>query len=98
MNSALTTEFVFVTHKQRTSILRKINTYNLQVEHNKQHINDLTLKIKDTCCINKPLVLQNDCKDLHLKIEDLCDNNRRINVLKRNIYRKYGIDWDEEYN
>lgn len=94
----LTTKLNFINKKNRASAIHEICTFNVQINQNKHLIRYLSLKLEDTCSVNEPFKLQNNCNNLFLKIEDLYDSNRSINVLKRDIYKKYNIDWDEEYN
>lgn len=98
MESVCSTGFRFCTKTSTTSTQQKLFNYNMQIKRNNDKIQHLTSKIPSTCCFDKPFRAQHECQELYLKISDLCDENRKINVLKRDIFFEHGLTWDEEYH
>lgn len=86
------------TKKQAKTLIRALNEYNVKIKHNYQKMVTLESKVKDTCDPKTHLSLQNDCEALYLEIIDITDENRRLNILKRDLFLQNGIDWDEEYS
>jgi hypothetical protein len=87
------------TNKQnRIRLTKTLRDYDLQIIQNNQKIIELSKKINHTCSSYKPFIMQKSCHILYLDIEDITYDNRKIRMLKRDIYLRYGLDWDEDFN
>ena len=87
------------TNKQnRIRLTKTLRDYDLQIIQNNQKIIELSKKINHTCSSYKPFIMQKSCHILYLDIEDIIYDNRKIRMLKRDIYLRYGLDWDEDFN
>ena len=86
------------TKSQAKTLIRSLNEYNLRMKHNHQKLITLEKKLTYTCDPRIDFSSQNECKELYLAIADITDENRRLNLLKREIFLQNGIEWDEEYN
>lgn len=86
------------TTKQIKTLARTLNKYDSRIKRNNKKMVSLTQEINHTCKLNEDFVSQKQCQELYLNIEDISDENRRLNLLKREIYLRHGLEWDEEYN
>jgi hypothetical protein len=82
----------------KTLIIRSLNHYNRRIEHNHQKLITLQKELYQACDLKVHFSSQKECKELYLEIEDISEENRRLNLLKREIFLQNGIEWDEEYN
>uniref|UniRef100_A0A6C0BPQ5 Uncharacterized protein n=1 Tax=viral metagenome TaxID=1070528 RepID=A0A6C0BPQ5_9ZZZZ len=84
--------------QEKIRLTKTLKDYDLQVIQNNQKIVELSKKINHTCSSYKPFIMQKSCHILYLDIEDIIYDNRKIRMLKRDIYLRYGLDWDEDFN
>ena len=86
------------TKSQAKILIRSLNEYNLRMKHNHQKLITLEKELNYTCDPKLHFSSQKECQELYLEIEDITEENRRLNLLKRDIFLQNGIEWDEEYN
>lgn len=93
-----TTKTQNTTTKQIKTLVKTLNKYDSKIQKNNKKMVSLTQEINHTCNLNEAFSLQKQCQELYLNIEDISDENRRLNLLKREIFIRYDLEWDEEYN
>ena len=93
-----TTKTQTTTTKQIKTLVKTLNKYDTQIKKNRKKMVLLTQEVNHICNLNEDFSLQKQCQELYLNIEDITDENRRLNLLKREIFIRHGLQWDEEYN
>ena len=86
------------TKSHAKTLKRSLNRYNRRIRHNRQKLSTLQKELNLACDFEVHFSSQKECKELYLEIEDISEENRRLNLLKREIFLQNGNEWDEEYN
>jgi hypothetical protein len=77
---------------------KRLGQYNKQLSKNSKHVNRLIVTLKDIGKNDETIdEMSNTSYDIYLEIEDTIGKNRRLMNLKRKLYTKHNLHWDEEF-